>query len=588
MITKIELENFKKFKKSTIALVDNGISLLAGANNSGKSSILHALAVWEFSKMYLEFEKGPRAFINSIRTDGIGLSLDDFSPINIPNLKYLWTNLNSGSSYSLKIKCYWKDNTGVEKYLEIGLALANERLFIKCTDSNTILGDKIPTIAYLPPFAGITDKESWYSEADRRRFIGRGMAGAVLRNSIIEMYRENIRGKELLKKPHKKLTIKLRKELVNFMETDAFEVLNSTLFSVFQSFLIPQVFNPAFHNYVKVDVSKGQFNNRRSQYTPFKDYNKRDIMVEGSGFLQWLSVYTYILNKNIDVLLLDEPDAHLHCDLQIDLFNRLIDLSQKNSKQVLIASHSTEIIKNIQHNLILAVKKDSIKYLNDEHQKISLISNLGAEFSPKINKLQKTKKLIIVENTSDLSLLKIWAIKMGLEWPTDLVEWPFANKQDSRKHFILQLKGEIPNLQCISLVDRDSNDYGKTNSNLRDGTYNDDLLENGKLLIRYRMWRRRYIENYLICPAAIARKVKINIDIINEFIRNKHSIIIPEEYNRSEQSQQTQALFDIYGKDFISNIENEYSITKYDIAKEMEVSEIFDDIKTLINEIINM
>lgn len=39
-------------------------------------------------------------------------------------------------------------------------------------------------------------------------------------------------------------------------------------------------------------------------------------MVEGSGFLQWLSVYTLALNPSINVLLLDEPDAHLHTTLQ--------------------------------------------------------------------------------------------------------------------------------------------------------------------------------------------------------------------------------------------------------------------------------
>jgi len=38
-------------------------------------------------------------------------------------------------------------------------------------------------------------------------------------------------------------------------------------------------------------------------------------MVEGSGFLQWLSVFALATDPGLDVLLLDEPDAHLHSSL---------------------------------------------------------------------------------------------------------------------------------------------------------------------------------------------------------------------------------------------------------------------------------
>lgn len=584
MITKIVLENFKSFRNTTISLNSKGVTLLAGANNSGKSTILHALAVWEFSKMYLEFEKGKRAFLNHVKTDGVGLSLDDFSPISIPNLKYLWTNLNSGAGYTLKIKCFWLNEIQEEKFLEIGLALANDRLFIKATDSNLLENEKIPSIAYLPPFAGISDKESWFSEADRRRYIGKGMAGAVLRNSIIEMYRESVQKKSALRIPHKKLNIEVLKE---FVKDDPFEILNYTLYSVFERFLIPQEFNPSFHNYVKVDIGKGILSDKL-KYELHKEFNKRDIMVEGSGFLQWLSVYTYLLNKNIDVLLLDEPDAHLHCDLQIDLFNRLESIANSSNKQVLVASHSTEIIKNIKHNHIIAIKRRSSKYLNNEYQKIDLLNNLGAEFSPKLNKLQKTKKIIITENASDIVLLKSWAKNLDFIWPEDIVEWTFPNKQDARKHFILQIKDEIQDLKCLSLVDRDNTEYSKTHNNLRDGNYNGDLTENGNVLIRYRMWRRRYIENYLICPQAIARMSGDNEAIVREFIREKHSIVIPDESTITEQIPRNQALFDIYGKDFMATIESEYSINKYQIANEMNADEIFEDVKTLLNEIIQL
>ncbi|HDV2353354.1 TPA: AAA family ATPase, partial [Escherichia coli] len=46
-IKKVELKKFKKYKNSTIQLNDE-LSLLVGGNNSGKSSLLQAMATWQF------------------------------------------------------------------------------------------------------------------------------------------------------------------------------------------------------------------------------------------------------------------------------------------------------------------------------------------------------------------------------------------------------------------------------------------------------------------------------------------------------------------------------------------------------------
>jgi AAA15 family ATPase/GTPase len=175
MIKRLVVENFKKYKSSTTFNFNpHDVTVLVGGNNSGKSTILHALAIWQFCKIFLLFEKGPMILLPGQQKSGVGMSIDDFSPINLPSLKYLWNNLKPGSSYNLKIKCVWDTNTSVNKYLEFGLALNNERLLIKVLSSNIDGGDKIPEIAYLPPFAGITDKETWHSLADRKKLIGKG------------------------------------------------------------------------------------------------------------------------------------------------------------------------------------------------------------------------------------------------------------------------------------------------------------------------------------------------------------------------------------------------------------------------------
>ena len=93
MIKRIELKKFKNFEDATINLYPSKLTLLVGGNNSGKSTLLHALATWEFAKTVLIHEKDPKALLSTSHNDGLGISIDDFTPLNIPSFRYLWYNL---------------------------------------------------------------------------------------------------------------------------------------------------------------------------------------------------------------------------------------------------------------------------------------------------------------------------------------------------------------------------------------------------------------------------------------------------------------------------------------------------------------
>ena len=73
-----------------------------------------------FGKIYRSIDKGERAILQGINCDGYGVSFDEFTPLNIPSFRHLWTNLKSRGSYSLKIKVFWNDDHGMAKYLQIG------------------------------------------------------------------------------------------------------------------------------------------------------------------------------------------------------------------------------------------------------------------------------------------------------------------------------------------------------------------------------------------------------------------------------------------------------------------------------------
>lgn len=372
------------------------------------------------------------------------MNIDDFSPINIPELKYLWTNLKPSSGYNLTLKCIWDTERKENCHLEIGLALSNERLFIKVTATNLEKddGNTIPRVAYLPPFAGIVDKERRYYPAEKRRLIGQGLAGGVLRNTIIDMYLRNQKERIRLKGEKSKIA---SKDLTNLRQTDPYEQLNNVLCDIFNCQLIPTDFDATFHSYIKVEVVKGTIENKRFKTNP--DYKKRDIMIEGSGFLQWLSVYTFALDPDIDILLLDEPDAHLHCSLQTTLMRRLIELANHNKKQIIVATHSVEIVKDVPLNYIMDVNKGNCKYIQDNAQRCKLLSGLGSEYSPILNHVQRTHKLLIVENNSDVTFLKIFAEKLNLDWPTNLTIWAttFAAKERRQVMSLLNKKFQIFN-----------------------------------------------------------------------------------------------------------------------------------------------
>lgn len=81
MISKVTIQNFKRFREPTeFILKPEGVTFLAGGNSSGKSTLLQALAVWEFARSVIEVNKGKAAFLAGTGGQGVGVSAEEFSP----------------------------------------------------------------------------------------------------------------------------------------------------------------------------------------------------------------------------------------------------------------------------------------------------------------------------------------------------------------------------------------------------------------------------------------------------------------------------------------------------------------------------
>ncbi|MEV4915416.1 AAA family ATPase [Streptomyces tirandamycinicus] len=569
----MQFTRFKQFEQASFYFRPSDVTFLAGGNNSGKSSILHGLAVWEFCKIASLMERGEDAFLAVAEgRQGFGLGDDEFSPINLPSLKHLWTNLKTAKGesdpdgYTLKIRCEW-DGATEEKHLEFALSLANDRLFIKPIASNLQAGDRVPTAALLPPFAGISAREARIVGALRRRRIGEGLAGAVLRNLLLDMYQNNLRERERLRGAKSKIS---DSDLRRLRESDPWELIQDALRRTFSAELIIGDFREEYHSYINVQVAKGEIEGYK--LTRWPKYNPKDLMVEGSGFLQWLSVFTLATTDDVDVLLLDEPDAHLHPTLQAQMVEQLEDLASKKNKQVLLATHSSEILKTVDHRNIFQVRRGKSGYLQEDHQKVGLLAGIGSDYAPKLDRVRKTKRVLFIEGSSDLSVLENFAEVLGLEWHADWVPWQSTASQKDRGHIFRAIGDEVPGLLAYSLRDRDDEILNTVGPALEDKNVNPVPS------FMARKWRRRYIEGYLIYPRALAEAAGLAESEVVDVLRDDFGIAIGESFRQTDAPS---AILDMRAKEVLKKLK----VSAAAVASAFRADEVCDDIVTVLKEL---
>lgn len=595
MIKRIELTRFKKFKYQSFNLNPSGVSLLVGGNNAGKSTLIHALAVWEFCKMILLHEKGRSVFNESeLGTgEGFGMSAEEFLPIAVPSLNHLWTNLKTQLStaekaawpdrypgYIMRIKCIWDYQGQLGKMLEIGLSLVNDRLFIRVTNSNLNSTDYLPSIVYLPTFAGVLPKENKATVAERRAYLGRGMAGSIIRNMIYDLYNEDV---------------KIRKELmdgkVRLSDSDKrilqarspFYKLQNNLRNTFFSELEVEPFNEDFHTVLKIYERKVIRNeNGELVVLPKSKYTPRDIITQGSGYLQWLSIFCILYTAEIDVVLLDEPDAHLHASLQSELFTHLNNVAPtERQKQILVSTHSVEMIKEAPLSNIFSM--DTRKYLSEESSRVAVLNGIGSEYFPKIDLLEKYKQLIFIENDSDQKMLSIWGEKCGLPMPKRVVYWTTTESHATRRQIFNELRKHIPDLKCVSLRDRDMDNIEMISEGL---TYKGILLSQDSPLLLLE-WRRKNIESYCLCPKAIAEASGKPLEDVKRHIQQNFALAIDDD--GFVEATPPEPVITLDGKHIFSKetvgIEHMYHCDKYAVAKAMTAEEVCEDVKTFITRV---
>jgi Predicted ATP-dependent endonuclease of the OLD family len=92
MISRIQLSNFKTFEALDIEV--GPVTLLIGPNNTGKTTVLQALTLWDIALRKWWEQKA----LSSARTrTGVTINRQDLFAIPIPEARLLWYNLHTRS-----------------------------------------------------------------------------------------------------------------------------------------------------------------------------------------------------------------------------------------------------------------------------------------------------------------------------------------------------------------------------------------------------------------------------------------------------------------------------------------------------------
>lgn len=478
MISSVKVEFFKRFSKQKLDLSEHIV--LAGPNNSGKTTLLQAIAVWDLALQRWQEKRGPEGGSRTRQRTGVPLTRKDFTALPLREMNLLWTDTLTALK---KDELRGGQQLGQPRVLTITLAGSergepwelgfefryqnSELLYVKPAEHLESLPAPAQDISvvHVPPFSGIGAEETRYDRPYQDLLIGQGKAGDVLRNLLYEVYTQK--------------------------EKQGWEDLCRQVEEIFGYRLLPPEYEGRpfiLCEYLR-GVPKGKFKNGLPQL---------DIASAGSGFHQILLLLGFFYARPSSVLLLDEPDAHLHVILQKQIYDRLRSIATRRSCQLVIATHSEVLIDNTSPDSIVSFFKDPHRLVSDVERE-QVTEALKRVTAMDILLAERSAGILYVEGETDFNLLNAWARILNHPLKNWFLENPFwhsnqgRDPSEARGHFFA-LRAIKPEMRAAPLLDGDNR-----------GLSEHELRADGLHILR---WERYEAESYLVHPQALLRYVE--------------------------------------------------------------------------------
>lgn len=372
-LSSVQIKNFKAIESLTLALAD--VTILVGPNGSGKSSVLQAIHWAARAASYIEPKK---------QTEVVSFDRLDYSPSSEPLKTAHKTELLSGretppttvsfissqeedepSAATVKI---WaaRNRSGISVSIDGGAAVTP---FKQRTELIT---------AYIPGLAGLSEKETILVQPLLRRQAASGDAGGVLRNILFNL--ANRQPGELDYSAAEDRVAKLTR--------------------------LVQMVHPG----VVIEVSfdeREDFHINATFLDERLEGEKRPLESAATGVLQVVQIFAYLVLFRPKLLLIDEPDAHLHPDKQERLIEALEIAANEFQVQAILTTHSPHIARGASHSSKLVWIKNG-QVVNEDDETIMALLGWGG--------LDK-KILFFVEDENTQPIIAI------------LKQWPHLYKQ---------------------------------------------------------------------------------------------------------------------------------------------------------------
>ncbi|MEF9926446.1 MAG: AAA family ATPase [Massilia sp.] len=369
-IKALQVINFKRSKDIEIATP--AITIVIGGNNSGKSSLLQGIhfAITVLQSARLSADGG-----KAIST----LGFDQFIYKPTGDL----TGLNHGSPLTSKkgpdFVFTYKD-AGDDELKKFGLTLRrgkNANISVTCDEKSTFFtraADRArPFSVFVPGLAGVPLREELRTPSVVANGIAQGDSNVYLRNVLYRILND-------------------AEKLTRFHEV---------IGSIFEGLKISSTFNPDIHLFIDIAVEL--------------DGTRVPLEMVGTGCLQAIQLVAYVTAYDPSLLLLDEPDAHLHPSNQRLLAATLLRISSTGKTKIILASHSRHIFDALAHNEESQVVwlRHGVKQPEGERTGLSVLLDLGALDSFELFKADKQKIVFLTEDTK-VARLKILLQANGL------------------------------------------------------------------------------------------------------------------------------------------------------------------------------
>jgi hypothetical protein len=233
-----------------------------------------------------------------------------------------------------------------------------------------------------------------------------------------------------------------------------------------------------------------------------------DLISAGSGFHQFLQIFSNILYTRPSTILLDEPDAHLYPSLQKDVLRLLHALVRdRKTRQIVLATHSSEFISRVPPNEILILGTPQPRRLSARADVAPVLQELGSVDNIALLNLWMCGRIVVTEDREDASILEqflriLWGAERYRRFSSRVVFLPLGGTPlnrdiDAIAGALRAVAGGDVEISLFVISDRDY---------LFDNTREEKLHKgNAKTGQRWVIWQRAEIENYLLQKSTLHR-----------------------------------------------------------------------------------